>query len=142
MGKYFKDKNYFNMPTQILEEFKAKGITLIADQASSLVTPITKKVTNMNEIGKNSTNGHSPISLFQPLWIASLASAAIIFMAIRKMPGRYTKRKLCIESKTNSNRSCCGTCNWIWSYMDCRWHGRIKHFEFHGYSVVLIHYTF
>ncbi|MED0875668.1 YhgE/Pip domain-containing protein [Bacillus mobilis] len=72
--------------TQLLEGLKAKGATLTADQVSNVVTPITKKVTNVNEIGKNSANGNSPISLFQPLWIASLASAAIIFIAISKMP--------------------------------------------------------
>ncbi len=71
---------------QILEGLKAKGATLTTDQAAKLVTPITKKVTNINEVGKNSANGNSPISLFQPLWIASLASAAIIFIAISKMP--------------------------------------------------------
>ncbi|PQZ52793.1 MULTISPECIES: YhgE/Pip domain-containing protein [Bacillus] len=73
-----------NVRTQLLEGFKAKGTTLTTDQVSNLVTPITKKVTNINEIGKNSANGNSPISLFQPLWIASLASAAIIFIAISK----------------------------------------------------------
>ncbi|PFL24847.1 phage infection protein [Bacillus cereus] len=71
--------------TQLLEGLKAKGATLTADQVSNVVTPITKKVTNVNEIGKNSANGNSPMSLFQPLWIASLASAAIIFIAISKM---------------------------------------------------------
>ncbi|MED0989964.1 YhgE/Pip domain-containing protein [Bacillus nitratireducens] len=74
-----------NVRTQLLEGFKEKGTTLTTDQVSKLVTPITKKVTNVNEIGKNSANGNSPISLFQPLWIASLASAAIIFIAISKM---------------------------------------------------------
>ena len=63
---------------QLLDGVKAKGATLTTDQAAKLVTPITKKVTNVNEIGKNSANGNAPISLFQPLWIASLASAAII----------------------------------------------------------------
>ncbi|QUG84679.1 YhgE/Pip domain-containing protein [Bacillus nitratireducens] len=74
-----------NVRTQLLEGFKEKGTTLTTDQVSKLVTPITKKVTNVNEIGKNSANGNSPISLFQPLWIASLASAAIILIAISKM---------------------------------------------------------
>lgn len=71
--------------TQLLDGLKAKGATLAADQVSNVVTPIAKKVTNVNETGKNSANGNAPISLFQPLWIASLASAAIIFMAIHNM---------------------------------------------------------
>lgn len=85
--------------TQLLDGFKAKGATLTTDQASNLVTPIAKKVTNVNEVGKNSANGNSPISLFQPLWIASLASAAIIFIAIRKMPVGSRKENFILKVK-------------------------------------------
>ncbi|MED0952201.1 YhgE/Pip domain-containing protein [Bacillus mobilis] len=85
--------------TQLLEGLKAKGATVTADQVSNMVTPITKKVTNVNEIGKNSANGNSPISLFQPLWIASLASAAIIFMAIRNMPVGSRKENFVLKVK-------------------------------------------
>ena len=85
--------------TQLLDGFKAKGATLTTDQASNLVTPIAKKVTNVNEVGKNSANGNSPISLFQPLWIASLASAAIIFIAIRKMPVGSRKENFVLKVK-------------------------------------------
>ena len=77
--------------TQLLQGFEKQGATLTAKQAASLVTPISKKVTNVNEIGTNSANGNSPISLFQPLWIGSLASAAIIFMAVSKLS--ITNRK-------------------------------------------------
>lgn len=85
--------------TQLLDGFKAKGATLTTDQASNLVKPIAKKVTNVNEVGKNSANGNSPISLFQPLWIASLASAAIIFIAIRKMPVGSRKENFILKVK-------------------------------------------
>lgn len=85
--------------TQLLEGLKAKGATLTADQVSNVVTPITKKVTNVNEIGKNSANGNSPMSLFQPLWIASLASAAIIFIAISKMPVGTRKENFVLKVK-------------------------------------------
>ncbi|MDR0167856.1 YhgE/Pip domain-containing protein [Bacillus paranthracis] len=84
---------------QLLEGYKAKGVTLTADQVSNVVTPITKKVINVNEIGKNSANGNSPISLFQPLWIASLASAAIIFIAISKMPVGTRKENFILKLK-------------------------------------------
>ncbi|KYZ68294.1 YhgE/Pip domain-containing protein [Bacillus sp. GZT] len=84
---------------QLLDGVKAKGATLTTDQAAKLVTPITKKVTNVNEIGKNSANGNAPISLFQPLWIASLASAAIIFMAIRNMPVGSRKENFVLKVK-------------------------------------------
>ncbi|QUW24397.1 DUF3533 domain-containing protein [Bacillus cereus] len=84
---------------QLLDGVKAKGATLTTDQAAKLVTPITKKVTNVNEIGKNSANGNAPISLFQPLWIASLASAAIIFIAISKMPVGTRKENFVLKVK-------------------------------------------
>ena len=82
---------------QVLEGYKEKGGTLTADQAAKLVTPIVKNVKNMNEVGKNSANGNSPISLFQPLWIASLASAAIIFIAISKMPVSSRKENFLLK---------------------------------------------
>ncbi|TCJ82283.1 UNVERIFIED_ORG: YhgE/Pip-like protein [Bacillus cereus] len=84
---------------QLLEGLKAKGATVTADQVSNMVTPITKKVTNVNEIGKNSANGNSPMSLFQPLWIASLASAALIFIAISKMPVSTRKESFVLKLK-------------------------------------------
>ncbi|BCB38101.1 phage infection protein [Bacillus cereus] len=84
---------------QLLDGVKAKGATLTTDQAAKLVTPIIKKVTNVNEIGKNSANGNAPISLFQPLWIASLASAAIIFISISKMPVGTRKENFVLKVK-------------------------------------------
>lgn len=79
---------------QLLDGFEKKGTTLTVKQAASLAVPIEKKVTNMNEIGTNSANGNSPISLFQPLWIASLASAAILFIAVSKLPNSTRKERL------------------------------------------------
>ncbi|MBG9481358.1 phage infection protein, partial [Bacillus thuringiensis] len=85
--------------TQILEGLKAKGATVTTDQAEKLVTPIVKNVKNVNEVGKNSANGNPPISLFQPLWIASLASAAIIFIAISKIPVSSRKENFILKVK-------------------------------------------
>lgn len=79
---------------QLLDGFEKQGETLTAKQAASLAVPIAKKVTNVNEIGTNSANGNSPISLFQPLWIASLASAAILFLAVSKLPISTRKESL------------------------------------------------
>jgi YhgE/Pip-like protein len=74
-----------NVRTQIVEGLKKQGATMTVEQASALVSPITKTVTNVNEIGTNSANGNSPVSLFQPLWMASMASAAVLFLAVSKM---------------------------------------------------------
>lgn len=80
-----------NVRKQLLDGFEKQGATLTAKQAASLATPITKTVTNVNEIGTNSASGNSPVSLFQPLWIGSLASAAIIFIVVSKLS--LTNRK-------------------------------------------------
>ncbi|MBD8004962.1 YhgE/Pip domain-containing protein [Bacillus norwichensis] len=83
-----------NVRAQLVKGFKAQGTTLTVEQASNLVIPITKKVTNINEVGKNSANGNSPVSLFQPLWMASMASAAIIFFSVNKIPINTRKENL------------------------------------------------
>ncbi len=83
-----------NVRTQLLEGFEKQGATLTTAQASALVSPIAKKVTNVNEIGTRSANGNAPISLFQPIWMASIAGAAIIFIALRKLANMNRKESL------------------------------------------------
>ncbi|NMH68358.1 DUF3533 domain-containing protein [Bacillus sp. RO3] len=80
--------------TELLDGFEKQGVTLSPKQVSTLVTPITKNVINVNEIGTNSANGNSPVSLFQPLWMASMASAAIIYVADSKLSVSTRKEKL------------------------------------------------
>jgi YhgE/Pip-like protein len=80
--------------TQLLDGFEQQGVTLTTAQARSIANPIAKTVTNVNEIGTNSANGNAPVSLFQPLWMASLASAAILFMAVRKISVANRKESL------------------------------------------------
>ncbi|MCA1063802.1 DUF3533 domain-containing protein [Rossellomorea aquimaris] len=80
--------------TELLDGFEKQGVTLSPKQVSTLVTPITKNVINVNEIGTNSANGNSPVSLFQPLWMASMASAAIIYVAVSKLSVSTRKEKL------------------------------------------------
>ncbi|WP_336866094.1 YhgE/Pip domain-containing protein [Peribacillus frigoritolerans] len=87
-----------NVRKQLLDGFEQQGATLTAKQAASLATPITKKVTNVNEIGTNSANGNAPVSLFQPLWMASIASAAIIFFAVRKLSITNRKENFAVKS--------------------------------------------
>ncbi len=71
------DRMNGNIHTQLLQWFASRGATVTVKQASHLATPITKQVTNVHPIGKNSANGNAPVSLFQPLWISTLASAVI-----------------------------------------------------------------
>ncbi|WDH96729.1 DUF3533 domain-containing protein [Paenibacillus urinalis] len=91
------DNMNVNVRNQILEGFEAQGQTLTPEQASLLAMPIVKNVINVNEVGQNSANGNAPVSLFQPLWIGSLATAAIIFMASSKMLLRTKKESLMLK---------------------------------------------
>ncbi|SES44865.1 YhgE/Pip domain-containing protein [Psychrobacillus sp. OK032] len=79
---------------QLINGFEKQGALLTVEQATNLTVPIEKKVTNVNEVGSNSANGNAPVSLFQPLWITSLASAAILFTAVSKLPISTRKESL------------------------------------------------
>lgn len=83
-----------NVRTQILEGFKVQGNTITTEQAALLVSPIIKKVINVNEIGTKSANGNAPVTMFQPLWMGSIAGAAFVFMSLRKTVFRSRKDKL------------------------------------------------
>jgi len=83
-----------NTRTQLIEGFKQQGAALIIEQAASLATPIARSVTNVNEIGANSANGNAPVSLFQPLWMASIASAVLIYMVVSKMQMNSRKQNV------------------------------------------------
>jgi uncharacterized phage infection (PIP) family protein YhgE len=85
-----------NLRVQLLEGFKTQGVTLTVEQASALVFPIAKKVTNVNETGAKSVNGNAPVSLFQPLWMACIASSAILFITVRKLSVK-TRREVLIS---------------------------------------------
>ncbi|WP_188540627.1 YhgE/Pip domain-containing protein [Paenibacillus segetis] len=86
-----------NIRTQLLEGFKKQGVTLTVDQAESIATPIIKKVTNVNEIGTNSANGNSPVTLFQPLWMACVVCALLFYNATKNLT--YYSRMEKVTSK-------------------------------------------
>lgn len=88
-----------NVRSQLLKGYESNNKTLTAEQVSNILTPINKKVINVNEVKENSANGNAPVSLFQPLWIASIATAAIIFLSTSKM--RFVKRKEYLISKVS-----------------------------------------
>ncbi|GEL06227.1 DUF3533 domain-containing protein [Rummeliibacillus stabekisii] len=88
-----------NVRSQLLKGYESNNKTLTAEQVSNILTPISKKVINVNEVKENSANGNAPVSLFQPLWIASIATAAIIFLSTSKM--RFVKRKEYLISRVS-----------------------------------------
>ncbi len=71
--------------TQLLEAFTSQGATLTPQQASALAIPITKKLTIIHEVGTKSMNGNAPISLVQPLWIASIVGAVVIYLMANQL---------------------------------------------------------
>lgn len=87
-----------NVRTQLLNGLEKQGTAISIQQAEALATPITSKVTNVNETGTKSANGNAPVSLFQPLWMASLASAAIIFISLKKATITSRKESLVVKS--------------------------------------------
>ncbi|WP_155591143.1 YhgE/Pip domain-containing protein [Lysinibacillus cavernae] len=86
-----------NVRTQLIAELEAQKATLTVAQAANLVTPISKTVTNVNEVGENSANGNAPVSLFQPLWMACMAAAAIVFMSTNKLAGHSRKENFMVK---------------------------------------------
>ncbi|MET1118403.1 ABC transporter permease [Priestia megaterium] len=88
------DKMNENMRLQIVKRFEQNGTQLSANQALALATPIQKTVINVNETGTHSVNGNAPVSLFQPLWMASIAGAAVVFLAIKKITFSSRKEKI------------------------------------------------
>ncbi|QCR31940.1 YhgE/Pip domain-containing protein [Lysinibacillus sp. SGAir0095] len=79
---------------QLIDGFEKQGATLTTKQAEILVAPIVKNVTNVNEVGNNTANGNAPMTLFQPLWMGSLATAAILFFTVNKMTLATRKERL------------------------------------------------
>ncbi|WP_432353072.1 YhgE/Pip domain-containing protein [Sporosarcina sp. A2] len=79
--------------TQLLSTFSTNDARLTVDQATMIVEPIHKKVMNVNKIGAKSANGNAPVSLFQPVWMASIGGAVIVFFALQKsfLTGRKQK---------------------------------------------------
>ncbi|UOY94562.1 DUF3533 domain-containing protein [Ectobacillus sp. JY-23] len=66
---------------QLLSDLEKQGGMLSPKQAAVIASPILKKVINVNEIGTHSANGNAPVTLFQPLWMASIGGAAVLFLA-------------------------------------------------------------
>ncbi|MEH7584192.1 DUF3533 domain-containing protein, partial [Priestia megaterium] len=88
------DKMNEDMRLQLVKRFEQNGTQLSASQALALAAPIQKTVINVNETGTHSVNGNAPVSLFQPLWMASIAGAAMVFLSIQKITFSSRKEKL------------------------------------------------
>lgn len=83
-----------NIRTELLAAFDQQGGTVTTKQAAALASPIIKNVQNVNEIGTHTANGNAPVSMFQPLWMASLLSAVIFFLVKNKLSFLSWREKL------------------------------------------------
>lgn len=68
----------------LVQELEAGGVMLKPSQAAIVAAPIKAQIVNVNETGPNAARGNAPISLFQPIWMASIAAAAIGTLAAGK----------------------------------------------------------
>lgn len=68
------------MSDQLLTAMKSNNVPLTVEQAHILTAPISSTTTMLHPTG---ALGNAPLSLFQPLWMASIASAVMLFFAGR-----------------------------------------------------------
>src|SRR5699024_12083849 len=68
------------MSEQFRSDIEQHNASSTVEQSRIYSSPIKYTTTMLNEIG---TLGNAPLSLFQPIWIASLAGAALLWMAGR-----------------------------------------------------------
>jgi YhgE/Pip-like protein len=80
--------------SQLLAGFEKQGGTITTQQASLLVSPVTREVENINEVGTHSANGNAPVLLFQPLWMAGIAGAVILNVVTNKLIFANRKEKI------------------------------------------------
>ncbi|WP_339195849.1 ABC transporter permease [Solibacillus sp. FSL R5-0449] len=83
--------------TQLIESAEKNGELVSAQLAGNLVTPIQKNVINVNEVSKNTANGNAPFLMLQPMWLASLVGAAILFFTASKL--KHVSRKESFATK-------------------------------------------
>nr|WP_227752057.1 ABC transporter permease [Viridibacillus sp. JNUCC-6] len=88
------DKLSENTSLELLKGYKKQGNMITTEQASFIASPIKKVVTNVNSSG---TQGNAPVSLFQPLWMASIVAAVILWNSTKKLQQKTRKKRLVIK---------------------------------------------
>lgn len=66
---------------------------LSPSQAAMAASPVAVKLTYVNETGAGAARGNAPVSLFQPIWMAGIAGAAIAAIAAGQASGPAAGRK-------------------------------------------------
>ncbi|THF76443.1 YhgE/Pip domain-containing protein [Cohnella fermenti] len=82
------------MRTQLLAAVDQQGGTLSTKQAAAFASPIALEVVTVNAVGTHSANGNAPVSMFQPLWMASLIGGVIFLLTKNKTVFANRKERL------------------------------------------------
>ncbi|MGM9950076.1 MAG: YhgE/Pip domain-containing protein [Lysinibacillus sp.] len=69
------------MSNQLLSAMEQKNVPLSAEQARLFASPIQSSIEHVHETGNLS---NAPLSFFQPIWLASVASAVLLWLAVKK----------------------------------------------------------
>lgn len=76
---------------QLFAQMKQKNIQLTAQQAQLFAQPIQSTLSKVNEVGSLKT---APLSFFQPVWMASLIGAVLLFFSSKNRSFKSTKQAI------------------------------------------------
>ncbi|PGA49225.1 hypothetical protein COL84_29525 [Bacillus pseudomycoides] len=80
-----------NTRNTLLDQLSQRNMTLTTEQAKLLANPLIVKTELIHPVQSHTGNGNIPAMLTQVLWITTLISSLILFMAVQKFTnGRIT----------------------------------------------------
>ncbi|AST00968.1 MULTISPECIES: YhgE/Pip domain-containing protein [Geobacillus] len=86
-----------NVRQQLLQAMAKKGGMMTAEQAALLASPVGKEIAIVHPVGTHSANGNAPVSFVQPIWMASLAAAVLLYLAIDQRAFTHWREKLAAQ---------------------------------------------
>lgn len=86
-----------NVRQQLLQAMAKKGGMVTVEQAALLASPVEKETAVIHAVGTHSANGNAPVSFVQPIWMASLAAAALLHLAMDRRAFAHRREKLAAQ---------------------------------------------
>ncbi|PFE04975.1 DUF3533 domain-containing protein [Bacillus cereus] len=84
-----------NIRNTLLDQLSQKNMTLTTEQAKLLASPFIVKTELIHPVQAHTGNGNIPIMLTQILWITTLISSLVLFIAVQKFTnGRVTGKSV------------------------------------------------
>ncbi|MGZ0084996.1 DUF3533 domain-containing protein [Caldibacillus thermoamylovorans] len=90
-----------NVRQQLLQAMAKKRVMMKAEQAAFLASPVGKETAVVHSVGTHSANGNAPVSFVQPIWMASLAAAALLYLAMDRRGLARRREKLAAQVMKN-----------------------------------------